>query len=39
MKKILLPAEMVLKNGKLKSVYLLNGWSYNVFVNGKDMQI
>ena len=22
------------KNGKLKSVYLLNGWSYNFFVNG-----
>ena len=21
------------KNGKLKSVYLLNGWSYNFFVN------
>ena len=22
------------KNRKLKSVYLLNGWSYNFFVNG-----
>ena len=27
------------KNGKLKSVYLLNGWSYIFFVNGQDMQI
>ena len=27
MKNILLPTEMVLKNGKLKRVYLLNGWS------------